>query len=110
MSPIKSEHVYRVDKFVVPSAGRDEFIGWVQRTHEVLRAQPGFLQDFVLEQFSGPGEFNFVTVVEWESQAAIEHARPLVMAMHASNNFDPREMYARLGIRADIANYRQVDA
>lgn len=25
-------------------------------------------------------------------------------------NFNPQEMFARLGIKADLANYRQVDA
>lgn len=62
----RSERIYRVD-FVVPDHAREEFINRVRRTHELLRTQPGFLQDFVLEQSSGPGEFNFVTVVEWES-------------------------------------------
>ena len=110
MNSRKSEHVYRVDKFVVPVAGRNEFIGRVRRTHEVLRSQPGFLKDFVLEQSAGPGEFNFVTVVEWASQAVIENARSAVMAMHADDNFDPHEMYVRLGIKADVATYTQVDA
>jgi len=53
------EKIYRVDKFVVPSTAREEFLHKVRRTHAVLKAQPGFLQDFVLEQSSGPGEFNW---------------------------------------------------
>lgn len=51
------ERIYRVDKFVVPDRAREEFIGKVSKTHEVLRTVPGFLQDFVLELESGPGEF-----------------------------------------------------
>jgi hypothetical protein len=58
------EKIYRVDKFVVPSSPREEFLGKVRPTHALLQAQPGFLQDFVLEQSCGPGEFNFVTIVE----------------------------------------------
>jgi hypothetical protein len=69
------EKIYRVDKFVVPSSAREEFLDKVRRTHALLKAQPGFLQDFVLEQSSGPGEFNFVTLVEWASQEAVEKAR-----------------------------------
>jgi heme-degrading monooxygenase HmoA len=110
MNTPRSEHIYRVDKFVVPAAAREEFIGRVQQTHEVLRTIPGFLQDFVLEQASGPGAFNFVTIVEWASQASIQSARAAVTELHARTNFDAHEMYARLGIKADIANYKQVGA
>ncbi|HWP45863.1 MAG TPA: hypothetical protein VNM22_01765 [Candidatus Limnocylindrales bacterium] len=64
-------HIYRVDKFVVPNSARDEFMARVKATHEVLRKQRGFVQDILLEQFAGPGEFNFVTIVEWESLAHV---------------------------------------
>ena len=97
--------VYRVDKFVVPGGARDEFLERARRTHAFLKAQPGFLQDLILEQSSGPGEFNFVTIVEWASQEAVEKARAAVAALHRGMNFDAKELFARTGIRADIANY-----
>ncbi len=103
-------HVYRVDKFVVPNSARDEFLSRVKATHDVLRKQTGFVRDNLLEQFAGPGEFNFVTVVEWESQAHIEEARSAVVAMQKQSNFNPQEMFQHLGIKADIANYKQIDA
>jgi heme-degrading monooxygenase HmoA len=106
----KSKRVYRVDKFIVPIQAREEFIGKVRNTHKLLRTLPGFVQDFVLEQSAGPGEFNFVTIVEWESSDAIENARAAVMAMHKETNFNPQEMFARLGIKADLANYIPIDA
>jgi hypothetical protein len=64
----------------------------------------------VLEQSAGPGEFNFVTIVEWENSDAIESARAAVMAMHEEMRFDPREMFARFGIKADLANYLRIGA
>ncbi|EKF17260.1 antibiotic biosynthesis monooxygenase family protein [Nitratireductor pacificus] len=97
---------YRVDKFVVPAAARDEFLGRVVATHATLRTQPGFLRDVILEQVSGPGSFNFVTMVEWESEADVVQASEAVLAMHAQTGFDRHEMITRLGIRPDIANYR----
>ena len=102
-------HVYRVDKFVVPNSARDEFLSRVKATHDVLRKQLGFVRDNVLEQCAGPGEFNFVTVVEWESQAHIEEARSAVAAMHKQANFNPQELFRRVGIKADLAYYKQVD-
>jgi len=105
-----SRHIYRVDKFVVPDAARQEFLGKVRSTHQLLKAQPGFVRDVVLEQTSGPGRFNFVTMVEWQSQSAMEAAKAVVMAAHAKSGFNPRELFARLGIEADIANYEVIDA
>lgn len=110
MSKMNQEdgRVFRVDKFVVPAEARDEILGKVRMTHELLRRQEGFVQDFLLEQFSGPGEFNIVTMVEWESQAAVDKVMPIVKAAHERIAFDPRETIARLGVRADIANYQRV--
>jgi heme-degrading monooxygenase HmoA len=104
------QRIYRVDKFAVPAAAREEFLDKVRRTHALLRAQPGFLQDFVLEQSSGPGEFNLVTIVEWATQESVENARAAVASLHRGMNFDAKELFARTGIRADIANYTRLEA
>jgi hypothetical protein len=82
----------------------------VRRTHALLKAQPGFVQDSVLEQFSGPGEFNVVTTVEWASQEAFENASAVVTARYREMNFNPQETLARLGIKADLANYKRLEA
>lgn len=108
-APAKPEHIYRVDKFAVPEVARTEFLDTVRRTHAFLNTLPGLVRNDVLEQASGNGEFNFVTIAEWEGQAAIDQARQAVAAMHAQHNFNPQELFARLGIRADLANYRQLD-
>ncbi|MDX8456647.1 antibiotic biosynthesis monooxygenase [Mesorhizobium sp. VK9D] len=99
---------FRLDKFVVPAAARDEIIGKVFMTHQLLRQQEGFVQDFLLEQVSGPGEFNIVTMVEWESQAAVDKVVPIVKAAHERIAFSAQETIARLGVKADIANYQRV--
>jgi heme-degrading monooxygenase HmoA len=101
--------IYRVDKFSVPDQAREEFLKKVRATHDLLRSQAGFIQDAILEQASGPGEFNFVTVVEWENAEAMEPARKAVTALHEQWKFDSREMFTRLGIRADLGNFKRVD-
>ena len=102
-----SESVFKVDKFVVPAEAREEILGKVRMAHELLRLQQGFVQDFLLEQFSGPGEFNLVSIVEWESQAAVDNVVPIVKAAQRIA-FNPQETIARLGVRADIANYQRI--
>lgn len=96
---------YRVDKFIVPPAAREAFLERVTVTSRLLRAQPGFLRELVLEQNAGPGEFNFVTVAEWSDDAAIEAATEVVARAHAEMGFDRQAFVAEHGIRADIAHY-----
>lgn len=100
--------IYRVDKFVVPQAAREEFLKRVHDTHRVLRQEPGFIRDAILEQIAGPGKFNIVTVAEWEGQDAIDAARAAVAKAHAESGFNAQETMARLGIEADIANYKPI--
>jgi heme-degrading monooxygenase HmoA len=104
----ESGRIYRIDKFNVPGSAHQEFIDKVHRTHEFLRTLPGFIQDTVLEQTGGPGEFNFVTIVIWDSMESIEAARKTVTAKYEEIGFNPQEMFARLGIKADLANYQQI--
>jgi quinol monooxygenase YgiN len=101
-------HIYRVDKFVVPAAAREEFLDRVAQTHRTLRAQPGFVRDLILEQSGGPGEFNFVTLAEWESEEAVGPVRAAVADFHRQIGFDPQDMFARLGIRPDIGIYKRI--
>lgn len=108
--PQHSAQIYRVDKFKVPELARTEFLQKVRLTHAVLQTQPGFIQDFVLEQTDGPGEFNFVTIAVWQNAEAMVAARQAVIAKHAEIGFKSAELFDRLGIQADLANYAQLEA
>ena len=98
--------LYRVDRFTVPDAARAEFIGRVRMTHAVLRQQPGFVRDALLEQSGETGETVIVTIAEWRDAAAIAGARAAVAALHIREKFNPQELMARLGIKAELGNYR----
>jgi heme-degrading monooxygenase HmoA len=102
--------LYRVDRFIVPAEARDEFLARVRDTHAILRRQEGFIRDLILEQQSGPGSFNLVTVVEWANEDVIGQVSEAVAKHHAAIGFDRNETLARLGITADIANYAHVAA
>ncbi len=102
----RESRIYRVDRFTVPDGGRDEFLERVRQTHEILRAQPGFLQDLVLEQPAAPGSFHLVTMVAWEGAAAIDRAKAVVAEQQKAAGFSPPELLARLGIQAELGSYR----
>jgi heme-degrading monooxygenase HmoA len=101
--------VYRLDSFVVPPEAREEFLARVGRTHEILRRQPGFLQDFLLERPGEGGATIIVTMVEWDSQETVDRVVPVVQAAHREMGFDPRETMARLGVTAEIGFYRAIE-
>ena len=105
-----TSRVYRLDRFIVPVAARDEFLEQVQKTHGVLRGLPGFVEDIVLERAAGSSRFSIVTLVVWDSQEAVEDARVAVSVAHRKAGFDRHKMLSRLGIEADIANYHEADA
>ncbi|MFI7025339.1 antibiotic biosynthesis monooxygenase family protein [Micromonospora sp. NPDC049900] len=102
--------VYRVDKFDVPESARAEFWRHVRRTHAILRDQPGFLDDALLEQHSGPGRFNAVTIVRWSSPDDLPSARVAVQAAHRAEGFEPAAFFTAAGIEADLANYVETEA
>ncbi|BCP54669.1 hypothetical protein K32_32860 [Kaistia sp. 32K] len=101
---------YRVDSFIVPAASRDEFLARVQDAHTILRQQDGFLQDMILEQQSGPGAYNIVTLVEWASAEVVDRVSEAVTRRYAEIGFDRNASLARLGITADIATYARIPA
>jgi hypothetical protein len=104
-----SKRLYRIDKFIIPAAARAEVLERVWKTHALLRKQAGFIRDYVLEHTgSGAGEFVLLTFAEWEGPEAVEKARAAVAAMHAQENFNPQDLFVRLGIKADLGYYREV--
>lgn len=92
----------------MPAEGRDEFLGRISSTHALLRTQKGFVRDLILEQHSGPGVFNFVTLVEWTGPDVVDDVLKAVAELHKETGFDRQEMMQRLGIKADTANYRRL--
>jgi hypothetical protein len=108
MKPTRRHWIHRVDKFSVPRSARSEFLARVESTHVFLRSLPGYVQDSVLEQTEGPARFNFVTIVTWADQEAVESARLLVAARNRESGVNPLQALAMLGVAADIGFYRDV--
>jgi heme-degrading monooxygenase HmoA len=104
-----SDETFRVDRFTVPEAARDEFLAQVADTHHILRTMPGFVRDAILEKPGGPGELIIVTIAEWDSTDAIENARKVMQEHHAETGFEPQEFMAKLGISPELASYHRLE-
>ncbi len=103
-----SQRIYRLDRFIVPYVAREEFLARVKATHQILNEQPGFIQDFLLEQPVDENTFALATVVEWENSSFIENARAVVKEMHQKTGFNAQETIARLGIKAEFGSYQRI--
>jgi antibiotic biosynthesis monooxygenase len=110
LSQLQHGSIYRIDKFTVPSAAREEFLKAVNKTKAHLDLQAGCLQNVVLELQSGSGRFNFLTIVEWDGPAAFENAKAAMAEVYRASGFNPQAFITRWGIEADMANYKAVEA
>lgn len=105
-----SNHIFRVDKFKVPAAARDQFLERARASHELLRTIPGFVEDFFLEHTDDSGVSNFVTIVVWQHAQAFHSAKAIVAQQYQKRGDNPGEILNRLGIEADMAAYTELPA
>ena len=103
----ESTSLFRVDKFAVPAASLTAFLERVHNVDRLLATQPGCIQNIVLTQTEGSGEFNVVTIVEWASAEAMALAKETMQAHYASEGFNPPVFMKSLGVRGDLSVYRR---
>ena len=101
-----SATVFRVDKFIVPAPVLGAFVDQMQQIQRTLRNLPGCLRATVLTQTGGAGEFNALTVVEWENDEAVAAAQQIVQKKFTEEGFDPKTFVQSLGARSDLGLYR----
>lgn len=105
-----SQPLYRVNKFAVPPEARDEFLDLVAKTFAVIRSQKGHVRDWILEQNSGPGVFNFVTMIEFASEEVAPRVVAALAALDRELRLDREAMMGRLNIRTDFGSYKRLDS
>ena len=110
MNPQKENaHIYRIDKFKVPAAAREEFLSRVRTSNEVLHTIPGFVEDRFFEQLGATGDSKIVTIAVWENEKAFSKAKLLVQEHYKKIGFNPADIIKRLGIEADMDAYTNLD-
>lgn len=102
--------LYRINKFVVPTAARAQFVELVEKTLEVIRSQDGYVKDLFLEQQAGPGKFNFVTMIEFASEAFAPKVAAAIGEFDRSLNLDRAALMEKLGVQTDSASYKSFEA
>ncbi|MCW9705511.1 antibiotic biosynthesis monooxygenase [Aliifodinibius sp. 1BSP15-2V2] len=94
-----------IDKFTVPKQGIEEFTKRLRKNPNIIKKLPGFIKHEVYQRRDESGNLICMTIAEWESAEALENAKKTVKAAYEEENFDPAEMFERLGITADRGVY-----
>lgn len=106
MTAIREKHIVRVNRFSVPVEARDEFLRLIKATHEVIRAQPGFIDDMILEQQSGIGLFNLLTVLQFEGEHVLQSVITAVARFDEATGINRQALTRRLGVETSVGFYR----
>ena len=103
--PADVNQVFKLDRFIVPVAARDEFVARTQPIRDFLQTLDGYMENLLLERPGAEGTVNIVTVARWRDAAAFERARAAAAERYRATGFNPAELIKRLGISADMGNY-----
>lgn len=102
--------LYRINKFAVPTAAREQFVELVEKTLAVIRSQEGYVKDLFLEQHAGPGRFNFCTMIEFENEAYAPKVAVAIAEFDKSLDLDRAALMEKLGVETDSASYKSFEA
>lgn len=97
-----------IDRFIVPTAAKDEFLQRMKINRQFIKTMPGFIKDTVYEQTGGEGEFNYVTIAVWKDADALGRAKQSVSEEYKKQNFDMPAFLKRLNIKIDRAIYQEL--
>ena len=98
--------LYRINKYTVPLEARQQFVELVDKTLAVIRKQDGYVKDLFLEQHAGPGQFDFITLIEFASADVAPKVAAALIEFDRQLGLDREALMKMLGIRTDFASYR----
>ena len=98
-----------IDKFIVPTEAKEEFLTRLRANLDLIKKQPGFIDTTAYEKSGGEGEFNYVTVAVWENEDVLLNARQTVSTENQKLGFNLPEILKRLNIKIDRAVYKKLE-
>lgn len=106
MQELTTTPVIRINRFAVPPDARGEFMELIKRTHEVMRAQPGVIDEMILEQRSGAGPFNLMTIIQFEGEHVLQPVIAAIARSDAEAGIDRHALSRRLGVEIELGFYQ----
>jgi len=97
-----------IDKFVVPSAAKEEFYKRMHINRSFIKNLPGFIKDAAYEYTNDSDNLVCVTVAEWQNIDALNKAKESVKEEYKKQNFNMAAMLERLNIVYERGIYTEV--
>jgi len=95
-----------INAFEVPIAAADQFVSEWESDRELFQSQPGFLGGTLYRNLDPEGQFRFVNVARWESEAALMAARAVIEKQQSERGIDRLTHWSERRIKAHIATYQ----
>ena len=92
------EHIFFIDRFVIPQSAKKEFMERALMARDFLRTLPGFIDDSAYETTDQQGEFVLITIAVWKNEEAVKNAKETVQERYRKEGFDPSGMMKRLNV------------
>jgi len=99
--------VVLIDRFVVPTAAKSEFLERANINRQFIKSLPGFVGDNAYEETTET-ESHIVTVAVWASEEAFQNARASVADYYKKQGFDVSALVKRLHIQMERGTYKRM--
>lgn len=104
----QSDRVIFMDKFLVSSDVKEEFVARMNGNRDFIKELPGFVKDNVYEETAGNGTLVYITVAVWENEEALNQAKEAVQKEYERIEFNPAEFMEKLNIKVERGTYREL--
>lgn len=97
-----------IDRFIVPTNSKQEFIERMNINRAFIKTLPGFIKDTAYESEEEQGHFILITIAEWESQTALQAAKKAVQEAYKNEGFNPPTFMNNLGVVMERGLFREM--
>ncbi len=94
-----------IDRFIVPQSAKAEFTERMQINRNFINKLQGFVRDDVYESQGEDGNFLYITIAVWASEAMLKNAKKLVQAEYQREGFNLPALLESLGIQMERGQY-----
>lgn len=105
---VLKDRVIFIDKFLVPTNVKEEFIARMNHNRDYIKGLPGFVHDNAYEQAAADETLVIITVAVWEDEEALNQAKEAVQSEYKRTGFNPAEFMERLKVKMERGTYRKL--
>jgi len=90
-----------IDKIIVPTSVKTDFLTRMQSTQQFLHALPDFIAQTTYERTDTDGNSVFLTATTWQDKAAIDNAQEALAAEYKRTGFDRAAYNKQMNIKRE---------